>query len=249
MLNKRQAKIVELVNNRNKISVAELSKKLKVSEVTIRKDLDFLQSNNLLFREHGYALKSKTNNISDNISIKYNNKKSIAKIAVDYVEENETIFIGEGSTCLIFAEELAKKKIHNRIITNSLCVASLLINFENIDVILLGGELNKNLKSTKGENVLSQLMKYKISKSFISADGYNKDIGFTAKENSSAEIIKEAIKISSTNIVLLDSSKLGEINANVICLINDINKFITNFPCDEEYINHFKEKNIDIVTD
>ena len=80
-INKRQGEIVELVDSEKQVTVKELSEKLGVSEVTIRKDLDTLSEYGILIRHHGYALKKNTADITNRLSINYETKSKIARKA------------------------------------------------------------------------------------------------------------------------------------------------------------------------
>ncbi|WP_152161752.1 DeoR family transcriptional regulator, partial [Streptococcus pneumoniae] len=102
---KRLEQIIKLVSEYEKIDVNTLSEKLNVSKVTIRKDLDKLESKGLLHREHGYAVLNSGDDLNVRLSINYEIKRKIVQEAVKLVSDNETIMIESGSTCALLAEE------------------------------------------------------------------------------------------------------------------------------------------------
>lgn len=105
---KRLEQIIKLVSEYEKIDVNTLSEKLNVSKVTIRKDLDKLESKGLLHREHGYAVLNSGDDLNVRLSINYEIKRKIVQEAVKLVSDNETIMIESGSTCALLAEEICK---------------------------------------------------------------------------------------------------------------------------------------------
>ena len=92
-MKERHLKILDIVNEKERISVQELSEKLGLSVVTIRKDLEELETEGLLRRQHGYAAKASPDAIHSRMSFRYPEKKKIAQKAVSLVEPMETIMI------------------------------------------------------------------------------------------------------------------------------------------------------------
>ena len=103
---KRLEQIIKLVSEYEKIDVNTLSEKLNVSKVTIRKDLDKLESKGLLHREHGYAVLNSGDDLNVRLSINYEIKRKIVQEAVKLVSDNETIMIESGSTCALLDDEI-----------------------------------------------------------------------------------------------------------------------------------------------
>lgn len=106
----RLDEILKLVSEFEKIDVNSLSEKLQVSKVTIRKDLDKLESKGLLHREHGYAVLNSGDDINVRLSFQYDTKKRIAREAAKLIKDNDTVLIESGSTCALLAEEICQTK-------------------------------------------------------------------------------------------------------------------------------------------
>ena len=96
---KRLEQIIKLVSEYEKIDVNTLSEKLNVSKVTIRKDLDKLESKGLLHREHGYAVLNSGDDLNVRLSINYEIKRKIVQEAVKLISDNETIMIFYSKFC------------------------------------------------------------------------------------------------------------------------------------------------------
>ncbi|MFR9000485.1 MAG: DeoR/GlpR family DNA-binding transcription regulator [Anaerobutyricum soehngenii] len=123
-MTERQSKLIKLVNLYQKIEVSRLAELLDVSQVTIRKDLDHLEEEGLLSREHGYALIKNANDINTRLTINYDKKIEIATKAAEMVSNGETVMLESGSTCTLLAEQLlAKLQKDITIITNSAYIA------------------------------------------------------------------------------------------------------------------------------
>ena len=123
-MNKRQSQILDLLNENKKVEVTKLSELLHVSQVTIRKDLDALESSGMLIRAHGYAVLNDSDDINTRMAYHYASKQRIAKQAVQSVEDGETIMIESGSCCALVALEIAATKKDVTLITNSAFIMS-----------------------------------------------------------------------------------------------------------------------------
>ena len=136
----RQSKLIKLVNLHQKIEVSKLAELLDVSQVTIRKDLDSLEKEGLLSREHGYALIKNANDINTRLTINYEKKLEIATKVAEMVNNGETVMLESGSTVALLAEQLSKLKKDVTIITNSAYIAIRIRELPIRKVILLGGD-------------------------------------------------------------------------------------------------------------
>ena len=96
----RGNKILELLTKDNKIEVSHLAEELGVSQVTMRKDLDTLESKGVIKREHGFALLCSTDDINGRIAYHYEEKRKIAQKAAGLVSNGDTIMIENGSCCV-----------------------------------------------------------------------------------------------------------------------------------------------------
>lgn len=140
----RLEKIIQLVSDHKRIDVNSLSELLGVSKVTVRKDLDKLESKGLLRREHGYAVLNSGDDLNVRLSYNYNVKRKIAEKAAELVQDNDTIMIESGSTCALLAEVLCQTKRNIKIITNSCFIANFLRQYDSCQIILLGGNYQPN---------------------------------------------------------------------------------------------------------
>ena len=123
LMNERHNKILEILSENRKVEVAKLSELLGVSQVTVRKDLDQLESQGLVLRAHGYARLNDSDDMNQRLAFHYDVKQMIAKRAAQFVDSGETIMIESGSCCALLALEIAQTKKDVTIITNSAFIA------------------------------------------------------------------------------------------------------------------------------
>jgi DeoR/GlpR family transcriptional regulator of sugar metabolism len=135
----RTNQILELLTDEERVEVAELSLRLGVSQVTIRKDLDELEQRGIIQREHGCAVLRNGNDLSARIAYHYESKKKIAEKACELVQDGDTIMIENGSCCALLADTLTDTHKDLTIITNSAYIASYLREKRSVQVVLLGG--------------------------------------------------------------------------------------------------------------
>ena len=135
----RTSQILALLVQEKKIEVAELSAHLGVSQVTVRKDLDAMEAQGLITREHGFAVLSSTDDIKGRLAYHYEEKKKIALRAAELVKDGDTIMIESGSCCALLAATLAELRTGITIITNSAFIADYIRRSSDFQIILLGG--------------------------------------------------------------------------------------------------------------
>ena len=247
---KRHKFIVQQLKQDGYVKVQELSEKLGVSEVTIRKDLKLLESKKMLYRNHGSA-SSLSSIISDkHIDIKekmYTEEKTrIAKAANSLLENNDKIIIASGTTLFAFANEINVNE-NLTVITSSVKVSLALCYNPNIEIIQLGGIMRKNSVSVIGhyaENILESLS---CNKLFLGVDGIDIDYGLTTSNMSEALINQQMINASQKIVVLTDSSKFGKRGFCKICDINKIHHIITDKNAPNHIINMIKERDIEVT--
>nr|MCU0363615.1 DeoR/GlpR family DNA-binding transcription regulator [Bacteroidales bacterium] len=118
MLNERQTRILNLLGRNELTSVAVLAEELKVSSVTIRQDLNFLEGEGLVRRIHGGAMLEDADDLANRLGFNYDRKLRIARKAAGIVKEGETILIESGSANVLLARELAQRKGITIVTTN-----------------------------------------------------------------------------------------------------------------------------------
>ena len=246
-INKRQSEIVEMVDSEKQVTVKELSEKLGVSEVTIRKDLDTLSEYGILIRHHGYALKKNTADIVNRLSINYDSKCKIARKANALIGFNETILIGSGSTCALLAEEIVRTKPNVTIITHSIYIAEHASRLGNNKIILLGGEYQRDAQVMVGPLVRSSVRQYYVDKIFLGTDGFVKNVGFMGSDVLRTEAVKNMAESARHIIIITDSTKFSKRGLLVQFSQKEPTRIITDKKLQEDYIEFFKSLGVPVT--
>jgi DeoR/GlpR family transcriptional regulator of sugar metabolism len=246
MLNERQSKILKLLSRNELTTVNELSSILGVSSVTIRQDLNFLESEGLVRRNHGGAVLEDADDLSNRLGFNYDKKLRIARKVASSVNDGETILIESGSTNALLARELIKKS-NITLVTTNVFIAKQLRKSEKVSIILLGGIYQSGSESMVGKLTKLCLDHINFDKAFIGIDGYTTKTGFTLRDLFRAEISSYIIKKSSETIIVSDSSKFGKKELTNICYLSDIKHIATDGELDPEYREEFEKAGIDLI--
>lgn len=244
----REEEILAIVSKKKKIEVNELSERLNVSKVTIRKDLDKLESRGLLHRQHGYALLNNMDDINYRLAQNYDLKLKIALEASKIVTDGEVIMIESGSTCALLAEELAFNRNDITIITNSCFIASYVRKAETVKVILIGGEYQKESQVNVGPLVKQVINEFYVDKLFVGIDGFDKRRGFTGSDITRCDTTRMLATAAEQTIVLTDSSKFSQNGVVSEFAFSEISQVFTDGKIEKEALNFLQKENIDVFT-
>jgi len=214
----REEEIIAIVSEKKKIQVNELSNRLNVSKVTIRKDLDKLEQRGIIHRQHGFALINNFDDLNYRLSKHYDLKRKIAIEAAKQVADGETVMIESGSTCALLAEELAFHKQDVTIITNSCFIASYVRKSETIKIILLGGDYQKDSQVNVGPLLKQSVKNFFVDKLFVGIDGFDQTRGFTGSNMARSDASRCLANCAEKTIILTDSSKFT--NKGIISVLS-----------------------------
>ena len=245
-MTERQSKLIKLVNIYQKIEVSRLAELLDVSQVTIRKDLDHLEDEGLLTREHGYALIKNANDINTRLTINYDTKLKVATKAAEMVSNGETVMLESGSTCALLAEQLAKLKKDVTIITNSAYIAIRIRELPIRKVILLGGECQKEYQGMVGPLVRKCAKEFFVDKFFVGTDGFIPEAGFTCDDLMRVETMKYMENSANRTIILADSSKFSQKGVVVQSTFAEIDTLCTDSGVSQEVVDILTRNNIHV---
>lgn len=248
-MNSRQQTILQLVNDRRRISVNELARAAGVSEVTIRQDLNLLEKRSYLKRVHGSAVALESDDVDARMMSNFRLKQKLAQYAASLVNDGETIFIESGSTNALLARYLAERK-RITLITVSHYISHLLKETE-CEVIVLGGMYQKKSETVVGPLTRMCIQQVHFSKAFIGVDGYHAETSFTGRDMMRADVVNAVLAKGVENIVLTDSSKFGQIQPNPLDPMSQIGRVITDSRLAPDYQQALKRQGmrLDLVNE
>lgn len=250
-LQMRQALILETLRRDGKIRVAEFSAQTGVSAVTIRKDLDRLEQEGLLFRVHGGAISApiarNEHNYNERRYQKKTEKQLIAKAVSRLVNDGESILINVGTTSEYVVDEL-KAKQDLIVITNALPILERLNYCENVTTFFLGGCFETNMQIMIGDNVIEQLSRYSADKLIMGMDGVDPDYGLTSRNHVEDYIMHKMIAQSREKILVVDDSKIGRSSLVRIADVTVFDTLVTNYcPENEEILRQIEKKGVRVI--
>ena len=225
-MNPRHTVILELVNEKGRVAVAELAEQVGVSEVTVRQDLNYLEEQGFLKRIHGAATVLDSDDPQHRIWARSKIKLHLAEAAASLVAPGESVLIEGGSANVMLAKLLGERG-DVAIITSSSYIAHQLRQSRN-EVILLGGQYQSSSESLVGPLTRLCIEQVHFSKAFIGVDGFHVDTGFTNRNMMSADVANCIIAKGQPCIVLTDSSKFGRVHPGSIGPTRRISRVITD---------------------
>jgi DeoR family transcriptional regulator of aga operon len=247
----RHAQILELLEADGKVSVMDLADKLRVSVVTIRNDLEFLERQQVLRRIRGGALAVRAARFERPIHLASQafteEKQRIARAASALVRDGETIMIDAGSTALAFARSLSKSLNNVAVVTNALDVALALADHPGVRVVVTGGTLRgvqRSLIAPFSTLIISQL---NADTAYVSCTGIDIHKGFTTGSWEEAELEKAMIAAASRCVVLADHSKIGHVGSARVVDLKSVDLLVTDSEAEPETLRLFEAEGLRVL--
>ncbi|MEJ6979886.1 DeoR/GlpR family DNA-binding transcription regulator [Pedobacter sp. P351] len=248
--NQRKDKIIGLLKEDGSAKVIDLAKLFKVTEVTIRQDLEKLEKDGLLIREHGGAY---LKNIEDQVrSLSLSNqenldkKEQIANKCLEYIETGDTIILDSGSTTTEIAKKLKGFK-NLTVITNALNIAMMLGTEPGIEVVVTGGEFKPPTLSLTGQKAADFFHGIFAQKLFLATAGLSLKAGLTYPSISDIVVKKAMINAAETIFLVADSTKIGKSSFASLGALSLINYVITDSAISERDKRVFQDNEIEII--
>ena len=240
---------MELLREFGKVDVADLSSKLKVSAVTIRKDLDLLEEKKLLYRTHGGAILADpyiaTRKVSEKEKLRPEVKRRIGLKAVELLSPQDALIIASGTTVQAFARCIENMKL--TVITSAMNVAMELLDKPDIEIIQLGGIIRHSSASAVSEYAIRMLDNFSCSKLFLGVDGIDPEYGLSTTHIQEACLNQAMIAAATKTIVLADSSKFGRRGFSKICNMSDIDWVITDSGISPKMLEAIEERGVKVT--
>ena len=246
----RQQKIEELIKQKASVQVNELALEFNVSESTIRRDLQEMETKGFLIRTHGGAMEVSRLNYEMSFKEKeienISDKQKIGEIAAAMIEDGDTIILDSGTTTLEIAKRITAKSV--TVITNSIDIALEISNKENIELIVAGGSLRHTTRAMVGPIAENVIKNFRVDKAFIGVNGISIKAGFTTPNFLEAQIKKTIIEVAKRSIIVADRSKFNKVCFSVIGELKDVSSIVTSNSLEKDIRTKFKELGVDLIT-
>lgn len=209
----RRRQILTHARGTGHITVAELAQELDVAVETVRRDLKALEDHGLLRRTHGGAYPVESAGFESSLSSRAQSwvaeKRRIAVAVVEQFGPAETVFIDEGFTPRLVAEELARSGRTATVVTASLEAAVALTTSSTIEVLLLGGRLRSRTLGTVDRWATDMLSEFVLDLAVLGANGITRERGLTVPNTAVAAVKAKALNVSRRRIFAGIHTKFG----------------------------------------
>lgn len=249
----RYRQILDILEKEKTVKVSMLIKLFNVSIETVRRDLEYLEKEGHLRRVHGGAVLDRVITKNNDFQIRktenLEEKSEIAKIAVSFISEGQSIAMNGGTTTLEVAKELKKHFKRLTILTDSLSIADELADMEKYTIIICGGVLKGDEYILSGEIAENNISRFNIDTALIGVSGVSLQEGITDYNVSELQIQKKMIEVSQQVIMLADSNKFDVITLLKICNLDKVNVIITDSKLNPKVLNKYRENGVEVVND
>jgi DeoR/GlpR family transcriptional regulator of sugar metabolism len=246
----RREKILEMLQEDGHVKVSDLGRIFRVSEVTIRQDLERLDKDGFIVREHGGAyLKSISSQVrSFTLQHRENMEQKIliGRKAAEFIQDGDTIILDSGTTITELAKNLINRK-DLTVITNALNIAMMLGSEPSLSVIMTGGEFKGPTLSLTGEKAAAFFSNLHANKLFLATAGISLKAGLTYPSISDLVVKKAMIDAADTVYLLADSSKIDKSSLASLGALSLVNYLITDGGLQDKHRQLFKDHDIEYI--
>jgi DeoR family transcriptional regulator, fructose operon transcriptional repressor len=251
LIAERQNRLKELLAQRGISDLETLSAALSVSQSTIRRDLESLEAEGVVKRTYGGVIWVADRNsptrpyaFDQRMGYQLDAKRSIARAARSLVQPGQTILIDGGTSTFYLAQELAGLPL--QLVTNSLPIANVFLNDENVELILTGGLLYPRYGVMLGPMAESVLANIHTTRMFFSVAGvhdgalYNQNLLLVQAEQRMMQQTQQVI-------LLADSSKFGQQALVRLCGLDDIDIIVSDAGLSEAWRRQIRDAGVELL--
>ncbi len=247
----RHQEIIKIIRQKSSAKVADLSRSLGVSQVTIRNDLDTLEDAGYIERIRGGAvLKDDYNFLSpalaERAQINETAKNRIARRAAEMVADGDLILLDDSTTTIHMVPHLRARR-NLTIVTNGVETALSLAQENVHTVILLGGILHNRGASVVGPLAERNLRDLHIKTAFLSCTGFSLELGMTQNNLQEAQMKRQMVASADQVVALVDASKFGKTDLTPFASINQVSHILTDQAIQPSVVNDLQHAGVTLT--
>ncbi|WP_432220857.1 DeoR/GlpR family DNA-binding transcription regulator [Flavobacterium sp. TMP13] len=244
----RHKYILSKLKEDSRVITTDLAMHLDLSEDTIRRDLNELNGKKFLKKVYGGGIQITDNHptIFDFIITSEDEKIKIATKALPLLHDGQVIIMSGGSTNLVFAK-LIPPSLRATIYTYSLRIAMQLSQHPNIDIIFIGGKMQKNAMVTIGMDVIKVVSKIKADICFIGASGINIQQGLTEIDYEVSIVKKAMMEASDKVVTMFACNKLNTKVPHVVCELSQLSTIVTDLNPKDPRLDEYWKSGVSIL--
>ncbi|HVX14437.1 MAG TPA: DeoR/GlpR family DNA-binding transcription regulator [Pirellulales bacterium] len=225
----RRNRLLELVRAQGFAALPDLAEALKVSESTVRRDLEYLEESGTAKRTHGGVFYTGTSpklpHFDERQPAQWDKKRAIASRAVELIENGDTVLLDGGTTTYEVARLLVGRPL--QVVTNSLPVANLFASSANTDLVLVGGYVYPRTGVSLGPYANEMLARLNVRRTVLSVSGIN-ERGCFNNNLLLVETERAMMRAAEEVIVVADSTKFGHQSLALLCSLEEISHFVVD---------------------
>ena len=248
----RVEKIIQLLNENEKVIVKELSKRFTVTEDCIRKDLKALEKRGIIKRTYGGGVLIRQaaphNDILSRKNINSEGKMKIAEKAFEIIKPRETIFLDISSINILIAEKIAKGNKKLVVITNMIDIFRTFSKCEHVDVIGTGGVFDKELNGFVGSTAIESISRHKVNRAFIGSCGVNMfDKSVTTFDVEDGNTKKAIIHSGKKVYLVMETKKFKYYGTYKFADVYDVDAIIVDEMPDEKICEELEKVSVELI--
>lgn len=246
----RQQQIAQFVRQQRRATVEQLSQQFGVSEATIRRDLEKLDSAGAIRRAHGGAVAVERAAPEPPVVRRADDyadeKRRIGQAAAALIQDGETIFLGSGTTTLEVARHLEGRR-NLKVITNALNIANQISGYPDITVIITGGLLRASELSMIGHLTEQALREFRADRAIMGIRALSVRDGLTNDYGLETAIDRAIVGCAPQLILVADQSKLDRVATVVIAPIGAVHTLVTSTDAPPEVVDELRAAGVAVV--
>lgn len=246
----RRNEILAKLQEEKKVVVSDLSQQYRVTEETIRRDLEKLEKEGLAKKTYGGAVLNESFNIDLPYTVRkkanVTGKQYIAEKIGQMIEDGDHIILDASSTALFIAKKI-KDKRNITVITNSVEILLELSDRSGWKILSTGGRLKEGGLALVGYQAERMISMFHVDYAIFSCKGIDMERGVTDSNESDAQIKKIICKAAKKKILAVDSSKFDRISFTEVCELADLDMVVTDMEPDERWKQAFLAAQIETV--
>lgn len=209
----RLDQILHLLEQNGSVEVNQLCTLFDVTRMTIRRDLNELEAAGKIVRTHGGAVYSEGDILLEKpLSLRMHTenakKEAIAAFAASTIENGDKLFMNSGTTVYMLARDIDNSH-RLMVVTNGLNIATELSTRTNVSLIVIGGELRKDILATTGNLAENMIGLFNFAKAYIGVTAIGPDGRLYHASLIETGMYRQLRELAGRLYILADSGKLG----------------------------------------
>ena len=250
-MEERHREIARTIEEKGKVTVAELTERYGISDESVRRDLRILEQKGLCKRTHGGAIWLQQVNVRPPVDRDFSampvfdTYREIAGKAVEQIRERDVVYLTGGSFGHILIS-LLPTDFPYTVVVNSVETGKALRPFENIEVYVAGGKMRQSgtMTDTLAAEFISRIH---FDLCLITGAGLTAQFGLSNGTDETAAFQRAVIKNSRRRCLLMPGAKIGSDAFIKVCDADAFSTIITDWECVEDQLAALEELGVELI--